>query len=260
MTDKLKLAPGLCACYYALLCWLDYQPNQAYQLVLSTNFDVLCHQTSSLNTIIHGKKVVEEYILKGETLSDDYFKNQPLNEKYFSKFKKIVAKNFKNNAELFSAVLQCAVSLHDYWVMENTEKYNRNDKKAFQHLPAFLIGPEEIAKDLTFISPLLRLLGIDVGDLNYKTNRTFLPSKKFLSFYEQYVLNNAKKYEIFNRDQLYNRLPQIINEYFAIQEENAIFHKDKAISRLNYLLDDKIIKILTESIYQNNKFLFKNNG
>lgn len=205
---------------YALIAWNGKTFDEAKQMVLSLSreqLEEITHAQSSIN-------VAKSLIIKNISLLNG-------SEKVSSRY---------------DVVMDILNGIHDEWVKNNAKKYNRDaendDKRLFQHLPTALIGIDELAKDMIFLSPYLRALGVKIGSMNKEPYGTFQPSEDMSNAYLRFV-------ESFIKDNVANNLSNIIDNYQALKGEDEISKE-----RITYM--KRRIRVLHKQIAEKNSQVF----
>lgn len=218
-TKELDLVSHL----YALIAWNGKTFEEAKQMVLSLSREELDKITNAQDSINKAKSI----IIKNISLLNG-------NQKVSSRF---------------DVVMEILEGIHDNWVKNNAKKFDRdkdnNDKRLFQHLPTALIGINELSKDMIFLSPYLRALGIKIGAMNREPYGSFEPSEEMNNAYIRFV-------EKFIKDNTANNLSKIIDNYESLKGEDEI-----AKERVAYM--KKRIVVLHRQIAEQNPQIFDNN-
>lgn len=205
---------------YALIAWNGKTFDEAKQMVMSLSreqLEEITHAQSSIN-------VAKSLIIKNISLLNG-------NEKVSSRY---------------DVVMDILNGIHDEWVKNNAKKYNRdaenNDKRLFQHLPTALIGLDELAKDMIFLSPYLRALGVRIGSMNKEPYGAFQPSEEMSNAYLRFV-------ESFIKDNVANNLSNIIDNYQSLKGDD-----DVSKERIRYMKSR--VGVLHKQIAQQNSQVF----
>ena len=154
--NKKTITPERTAHLYALMAWNDsYTKEQAEEIAYTTKYEDLNGITWAETSIEAAIKGIKEKLLKDKTV---------LKKVDWSKIK------IESTEEVFDSIIKILEEIHDKWVVENAKKYNRgseekSNKNLFQHLPTALIGIDELAKDLMFLAPILKEMGIDKSNM-----------------------------------------------------------------------------------------------
>ena len=88
---------------------------------------------------------------------------------------------------MYDEIVKILDEIHSIWVLQNAKKYDRDDKKLYQHLPTALIGVDELAKDFMFLAPFLKERGIEVGEMQQEAYGAFVPNDKLKAAYARFV-------------------------------------------------------------------------
>lgn len=187
MDKKKIITPERTAHLYALMAWSDkYTKEQAEQIAYTTEYTELDNVTWAETSIEAAIKGIKEKLLKNRTSTETID---------WSKVK------IENNEEVFDAIIEILQEIHDKWVIENAKKYNRgteekSNKNLFQHLPTAMIGLDEVAKDLMFLAPFLKEMGLSVGEMELVAYGSFKPSVDIQKAYERYVQKYKENHNI----------------------------------------------------------------
>ena len=66
--------------------------------------------------------------------------------------------------ETYDKIVDIVAAVHDNWVFENPGRYNPNSTSSIcKHLPIECAGEKFFAKDLLFVAPFFKNLGLDLG-------------------------------------------------------------------------------------------------
>lgn len=212
---------------YALIAWNGYDFNQAFDTVLNTSekeLDSMTYASSSINSAIEG---IDKY--KDELSSRDKY----------------------------NAIVAIVIKIHDNWVVNNAKKYDRdkekNDKRLFQHLPAAMIGLDELAKDMMFLEPFLYDMGIKIGEMTDSSYGAFIPSEDIYNAYRDYVdafMSRLSHDMVFHGDN-----KEIID--YAINNYKPLHKNDTEVdqNRIAYMKDredilvDQVKKVMSSQNY-----------
>lgn len=225
---------------YALLAWNSYTKEQAEEIVYNTEYDELNNITwaeTSIQTAIQG--------IKEKLLVNQDFPEHIDWEKF----------EIAESIEVYDTVIQILQDIHDKWVVENPHKFNRgseekSNKNLFQHLPTALIGIEEISKDLMFLAPMLREMGLDVGEMDLIAYGAFKPSRKIIKAYNRYVEDYKEKNSIYSTRELELHIKDCINGLYSPLTP----YSTDGQNRLNYMIDH--VDILTSEVIEKNNISF----
>lgn len=148
-------------------------------------------------------------------------------------------KELKTDAK-YDKIIEILTDIHDKWVKGNTKKYDRgtpekSKKNIFQHLPTELIGIDEVSKDLMFLAPFLKEIGIDVGEMQSNAYGAFVPNKEIKDAYNRAVIAYLKTNGISTLEDLKEHLPNIIANYEPLQAEHPL--KEKRLEYMNASID-----------------------
>lgn len=251
------LAPGKIAHGYALMAWNGVAPEEAKEMVKTTDFDKLNDATYASDSVMTAKAGIEKHLLKGEhEIAMDYITTDLADNKdYFYEIGNSIAANFETEEELCDSIINILEDIHDKWVVDNAKKYNRdaeaNDKRLFQHLPTALIGLNEVAKDLMFLAPILKQCGYEVGKMTNAPYGEFAPSNQIALAYDRYVANYKQEHNIQTEQDLVNHLSNITNEYSALAPTSEI-----AGERVAYMQDEHKALLLAEQVKSKNDKIF----
>ena len=138
-----------------------------------------------------------------------------------------------NSSESYDKVVDILVEIHDKWVKKKEKKYDRgneekSDKNLFQHTPTALIGLDEVAKDLMFLAPFLKEMGLNAGEMKLETYGSFIPSSEVAEAYQRYVQKYMEENNIYSKEDLENHLKECINgKYLPLNGDSEMAMKRK---------------------------------
>lgn len=146
----------------------------------------------------------------------------------------------------YDAIVDIIVNIHNKWVEGNTKKYDRGNpekskKQIFQHLPTQLIGIDEVAKDLMFLAPFLKTMGIDAGKMGKEAYGAFVPSPEIKEAYNRSVMKFKQAHKIDTKEDLRAAMPGIIDEYKPLHNGHELTD-----ARLAYMKDS--LDVLTDAV------------
>lgn len=230
--DK-KFTPAQEAHLYALMAWNDqYDLASAQEIISTTPYVELDGKTYAETSVVAAIEGIKEAFTNGGTKLD-----------VNSDFTAIKA---ENNDEAYDKIIKILEKIHDKWVEENAKKYSRGDKKLYQHMPTQLIGLEELSKDLMFLAPFLKEMGIDVGQMELKPYGAFVCNDKMSEAYDRYVENYMKNNNIQTADDLEYHVREIVNgAYKSLKPTTPV-----AQERLDYMKEH--IGLLVELVKDKN--------
>ena len=230
--DK-NFTPAQEAHLYALMAWNDqYDSTTAQEIISVTPYYELDKMTYAETSVAAAIEGIEEAFTNGEI---DLNVNSD-----FSSVK------VENNNETYDKIVKILEKIHNKWVEENAKKYSRGDKKLYQHMPTKLIGLDELAKDLMFLAPFLKEMGIDVGEMELKPYGAFVCNDKMSEAYDRYVENYMKNNNIQTADDLEYHVRKIVNgAYKALKPTTPV-----AQERLDYMKEH--IGLLVELVKDKN--------
>lgn len=161
----------------------------------------------------------------------------------------------------YDAIVDIIVNIHNKWVEGNTKKYDRGNpekskKQIFQHLPTELIGIDEVAKDLMFLAPFLKTLGIDAGKMGKEAYGAFVPSPEIKEAYNRKVEKFKQSHDIETKEDLRDAMPEIIDEYKPLHNGHELSQ-----ARLDYMKEN--MDTLTDAVVakqDKDMFLDSENG
>ncbi len=146
----------------------------------------------------------------------------------------------------YDAIIDIIVNIHNKWVEGNTKKYDRGNpdksrKQIFQHLPTQLIGIDEVAKDLMFLAPFLKTIGIDAGKMGRDAYGAFVPSQEIKEAYNRSVAKFKQAHGIETKEDLRNGMSKIIDEYAPLHNGHELSQ-----ARLDYMNEN--LDTLTDAV------------
>ena len=152
----------------------------------------------------------------------------------------------------YDKIIEILSDIHDKWVKENAKKWNRgNDEKSkknlFQHLPLELIGIDEVAKDLMFLAPFLKTLGIETGEMTLEYG-AFVPNKEIKEAYARKVEKYKKDNNIEFLEDVEVNIKKVVNNYEPLSVK--IDDNQERLHRVLYMIDN--IKSLAKSVEAKN--------
>ncbi|MCQ2564695.1 MAG: hypothetical protein MJ152_02400 [Clostridia bacterium] len=194
---------------YALIAWNGKTAEEAKAMVESTTFEKLDETVYSKGSIDAAKSGIA------------------------AKAKELAGKN------KYDAVIEILAGIHDNWVKSNAKKYDRgnevkSEKQIFQHLPTALIGLDELAKDLMFLAPWLKEMGIDAGEMQKTAYGAFVPSEEIAAAYNRYVEKFKEEHKIESYEDLQDRIPEIVEEYEPLKGEDEVSKKRMEYMKKHY--------------------------
>lgn len=225
-----KRTAGREAHLYALLNWWGVSSlEEALTIVDNTPYsdlDAKSYAETSITQAIAG--IQKEF--GGENLTP---------ESDFSQIK------VDNTPETYDKIVERILApIHDKWVVENAKKYMRDkdesgsasvgsksEKKLYQHLPAAMIGLDEISLDLMFLAPFLKEMGLDAGEMNLEVGGGLKPSKQLADAYGRYVAKYMEKHQIYSKEDLEAHIQECINGGYASLAQSS----DVAKNRVAYM-------------------------
>ena len=122
--------------FNALLSWNGAKSfEEATEISVEYDYDKLDGKSYAESSIIAAEKGIRKHLLNGDESVD------------WSTVK------FAVTDEIYDAIVQILIEIHDNWVKNEAKKYSRKsleeaEEKLFQHLPTALIGIEEATLDL----------------------------------------------------------------------------------------------------------------
>lgn len=198
--------PGREAHLYALMAWNDkYTKEEAEAFVDSTPYAELNNTTwaeTSVKAAVKG--IVEKIGIPAEVGP----------ESDYSAYKMVGAD------EVYDAVIEILAEIHDKWVRENAKKYDRgneakSEKNLYQHTPTALIGLDEVAKDLMFLAPFLKEMGLNAGEMDLVPYGAFKPSEEIAAAYQRYVEKYMAANKIYTTPDLSEHIKSCIKGGYA---------------------------------------------
>lgn len=201
-----KRTPGREAHLYALMAWNDkYTKEQAEAFVDSTPYAELNNTTGAETSVEAAVKGIIEKIGVPAEVGP---------ESDYSAYKMVGAD------EVYDAVIEILVGIHDKWVAENAEKYDRgneakSEKNLYQHTPTALIGLDEVAKDLMFLAPFLEEMGLSAGEMDLVPYGSFKPSEEIAAAYQRYVTKYMEENKIYATPDLEQHIKDCIKGGYA---------------------------------------------
>ena len=243
MGDLVKA--GKLAHLYALLAWNgEYTKEQAQQIIEENDYDELGAITYAETSIVSAVEGIQEL----------FFNNQ--NDSMQAEYGQII----EPTSETYDKIILILEKIHNKWVSENPHKYYRDtqtksDKNLFQHLPTALIGVEELSKDLMFLAPFMKMLGVDVGEMELKPYGCFKPNQQIIDAYNRYVEKFKQLHGICSEPDLKKYIKACVyGAYEPLSIAGCTKKLEKAEPRLKYMRDK--IDVLAESVKKNNPKCF----
>ncbi len=223
---KYKITPELQAQMYAMIAWNGKSREEAEEII------------QELYSKFNGnERAVYEELDKSVYANDSIIAALNGIAKY--------EKELKTDAK-YDKIIEILTNIHNKWVEGNTKKYDRGNsekslKNIFQHLPTELIGVEEVAKDLMFLAPFLKEMGIEVGEMQSTAYGAFIPNQEIRDAYNRAALSYLQSKNISSVEDLRDALPEIISQYESLQVEHPLKE-----ARLDYM--KKNIDTLVKSV------------
>ena len=220
-----KFTPEQITHICALMAWNGKTAEEAKKIVLETPYeqlDGITYAEDSINTAKEGIKL--EF---GEG-------------------------TIEANKENYAKVINILEKIHDKWVKGNAKKYSRGDfnkanKNLFQHTPLALIGLSETAKDLMFLAPFLKKMGLETGEMKMEPWGNYMPNNEITKAYTEYVKNYLKENNIKTEKDLAKHIRDCLNGGYAPLNREA---SEMATKRADYMNDN--MGILVKNILKNN--------
>lgn len=239
--NKKTITPERTAHLYALMAWNDsYTREQAEDIAYTKGYEELNSITWAETSIQAAIKGIKENLLKDKILPEKID---------WSKIK------IESNEEVFDSIIKILEVIHDKWVVENAKKYNRgteekSNKNLFQHLPTALIGIDELAKDLMFLAPILKEMGVNTGEMDLSSYGTFKPNEEVINAYNRYIQKYKEENKISSIEELDLHIKDCV--YGAYKALKPI--SDVGKERLKFMRDR--IELLSNTVMKKNQAEF----
>lgn len=228
---------------YALLAWNDkYTKETAVEFVNSQEYKDLNNTTWAETSIEQAVEGIKSVLLGGnETLTaTSSFEGHKL----------------EANDQTYDKVMVILEQIHDKWVRENAKKHDRgNDLKSqkniYQHTPTALIGLDEVCKDLMFLAPFLKEMGVETGEMELSAYGSYKPNAEIAAAYQRYVEQYKAKNNITSEEELEEHVRACVTQgkYAELQGNDEMSAK-----RRDYM--KRHISVIVDAIKNKNKDSF----
>ena len=217
---KYDITPEIQAQMYAMIAWNGKTKEEAEAIV---------------------QKLFDKYQGNAQAVYEELDKSVYANDSILAALQGIAKyeKELKTDAK-YDKIIEILTNIHNKWVEGNTKKYDRGNpeksqKNIFQHLPTELIGVDEVAKDLMFLAPFLKEMGIEVGEMQTGAYGAFIPNQEIRDAYNKATIAYLKSNNINSLEDLRKALPAIIAQYQPLHVEHPL--KDARLDYMNASID-----------------------
>lgn len=205
---------------YALIAWNGKTKEEAKKIVEKTSYEELDKVVYTDSSIKTAKQGIED------------------NKKQLA------------TKEKYKVVIKILDTIHTKWVEQNAKKYDRgNSEKSkcqlFQHLPTALIGLNELSRDLLFLAPYLKQLGIDAGEMQNDAYGSFVPSKEIEDAYYDFVEKYKDDNNIKSEEDLIKHIEKMIDSYKPLQGKEELQTKRREYMQQN--VEDLVASVKAEN-------------